>query len=62
MTSNGMLRIIGPSSNSIGKPSQIKENSLKKHVYNLVSYNARGLFNNNTMKKQQNRRNLEIPL
>ena len=50
MTSNGMLRIIGPSSNSIGKPSHIKENSQKKHVYNLVSYNASGLLNTNKIK------------
>ena len=48
-----MLRIIGPSSNSIGKPSHIKENSQKKHVCNLVSYNARGLFNTNEIKKQK---------
>ena len=29
----------------------------KKHVYNLVSYNARGLFNTDTNKKQTNKTN-----
>ena len=56
---NIMLRIVGPSSNSIGKPSHIKESSQKKHVCNLVSYNARGLFNTNAIKKKKK---IAIPL
>ena len=52
MASNGMLRIIGPSSNSIGKTLAHQGKLSKKHVYNIVSYNTCGLFNTDTIKNK----------